>query len=297
MHIADRPRSEGRNQLILDLSRKEVCDYLYDSLAAVLGTGMIAYVKWDFNRNMTEVGNPNVPADQKREITHRYYLGLYSLLERLVTDFPKVLFESCSGGGGRFDAGLLYYMPQVWTSDNSDAIERLRIQHGTSLVYPLSAMSAHVSASPNHQTEHVTPFMTRFNVALTGSFGYELDPTQLSDEEKQLVLATGNTFKSYGEAVAKGTYYRLRDPHGGDHAAWCVVSEDRSLCIATFVLTHVRMYGRNERFCLRGLKPDAVYVDKNSGAEYRGDQLMNFGLHVPLTLEFSSLQWILEEKA
>lgn len=296
LHIGDRPRSEGRNQLILDLSRKEVCDYLYDSLAAVLNTGMIAYVKWDFNRNMTEVGNPNIPADQKREITHRYYLGLYSLLERLVTDFPKVLFESCSGGGGRFDAGLLYYMPQVWTSDNSDAIERLRIQHGTSLVYPLSAMSAHVSASPNHQTGHVTSFDTRFNVALTGSFGYELDPTQLSDGEKQLVLSTGNTFKEYGERIAKGTYYRLRDPHAGDHAAWCTVSEDKSLCIASFVLTHVRMYGHNERIRLRGLKPEATYVDKNTGISYKGDQLMNFGLHVPLSLEFTSLLWILEEK-
>lgn len=296
LHIADRPRSEGRNQLILDLSRKEVCDYLYDSIAAVIGTGMIDYVKWDFNRNMTEVGSEPLGKEKQREVTHRYYLGLYSLLERLVTDFPKVLFESCSGGGGRFDAGLLYYMPQVWTSDNSDAIERLRIQHGTSLVYPMSAMSAHVSASPNHQTGHVTPFDTRFTVAFTGSFGYELDPTQLCDEDKQRVIHTGNLFKEYGERIAKGNYYRLRDPHEETCGAWCTVSEDQSLCIAGYVLTHVRMYGNNERIALRGLKPDALYKEKFTGITYRGDQLMNFGLHAPTTLEYQSILWILEEQ-
>lgn len=295
LHMEDRPRSEGRNQLILDLTRKEVCDYLYDAMAKILKTGMIAYVKWDFNRNMTEVGSKSVPADRQREVGHRYYLALYGLLERLTTDFPDVLFESCSGGGGRFDAGMLYYMPQVWTSDNSDAIERLRIQYGTSLVYPLSAMSAHVSASPNHQTGHETPFDTRFCVALTGSFGYELDPTKLSDEEKQKVLETGAIYKEYGERIAKGRYHRLRDPHEEDCAAWCVVSEDQSLCVAGYVLTHVRMYGPNERVVLRGLKPDARYKEKFSGAVYRGDELMTFGVHAPLSLEYRSLLWIFEE--
>ena len=295
LHMEGRPRSEGRQQLILNLTRPEVCDYLFDAMSKILGTGMIAYVKWDFNRNMTEVGSEILPPDQQREVGHRYYLGLYSLLERLVTAFPDVLFESCSGGGGRFDAGMLYYMPQVWTSDNSDAIERLRIQHGTSLVYPLSAMSAHVSASPNHQTGHITPFDTRFCVALTGSFGYELDPTALSDEEKKKVLETGSLFKEYGERIAKGRYHRLRDPHEEDCAGWCVVSEDGSLCVAGFVLTHVRMYGPNERLVLRGLKPEALYKERFSGKVYRGDELMGFGVHVPLSLEYHSLLWIFEE--
>ncbi|MCH5183631.1 MAG: alpha-galactosidase, partial [Oscillospiraceae bacterium] len=262
---------------------------------AVLKNGRIKYVKWDYNRNMTEVGSPTLPADRQREVTHRYYLGLYELLERLVTDYPNVLFESCSGGGGRFDAGMLYYMPQVWTSDNSDAIERLRIQYGTSLVYPLSAMSAHVSAVPNHQTGHVTPFETRACVAYTGSFGYELDPTKLSDQDKEQVRKTAAIYKEYGECLAKGNYYRLRNPYEESCAAWCTVSEDQSTCVAGYVLTHVRMYGNNERIALRGLKPDALYRERFTGETYRGDQLMNFGLHAPTTLEYHSILWILEE--
>ena len=295
LHVNGRPRSEGRNQLILDLSRQDVCDYLHGAIADVLKTGMISYVKWDFNRNVTEAGSDLLPPDRQREVGHRYYLGLYGLLEKLTCDFPDVLFESCSGGGGRFDAGMLYYMPQVWTSDNSDAIERLRIQYGTSLVYPLSAMSAHVSASPNHQTGHVTPFMTRFCVALTGSFGYELDPTALSEEEKKLVVETGSLYKEFGDVLCAGSYYRLRDPHKEPCSAWCTVSEDRSVCIAGYVLTHVRMYGNNERIALRGLKPDARYRERFSGREYRGDELMAFGLHAPTTLEYQSMLWILEE--
>lgn len=294
LHYVNRPRSEGRFQLILDLTRADVCDYIYESVASVLRDGGISYVKWDFNRNMTEAGSPMLPPERMREVGHRYYLGLYSVLERLVTDFPDVLFESCSGGGGRFDAGMLYYMPQVWTSDNSDAIERLRIQYGTSLVYPMSAMSAHVSASPNHQTDHVTPFDTRFTVAMTGSFGYELDPTALSDEDKQKVRETAQLYKEYGDVLVNGRYHRLRDPHAGNCSAWCTVSADRRTCIAGYVLTHVRMYGNNERIALRGLDPDATYRERFSGALYRGDQLMNFGLHATITLEYRSMLWILE---
>lgn len=295
LHMDGRPRSEGRHQLILDLCRPEVRDYLYDSVSSVLKSGRIKYVKWDYNRNMTEVGSPTLPADRQREVTHRYYLGLYELLERLVTDYPDVLFESCSGGGGRFDAGMLYYMPQVWTSDNSDAIERLRIQYGTSLVYPLSAMSAHVSASPNHQTGHVTPFETRTCVALTGSFGYELDPTKLTDAEREQVKQTAALYKEYGGYLASGTYYRLRNPYEESCSAWCTVSEDQSVCVAGYVLTHVRMYGNNERIALRGLKPGALYRERFTGETYRGDQLMRFGLHAPTTLEYQSILWILEE--
>ena len=295
IHIENRPRSQGRYQLILDLTRKEVCDFVYESVANILRNENVAYVKWDFNRNMSEVGSQSLPASRQREVGHRYYLGLYSVLERLVTDFPDVLFESCSGGGGRFDAGMLYYMPQIWTSDDSDAVERLKIQYGTSLVYPMSAMSAHVSASPNHQTLHVTPFESRFAVALTGSFGYELDPTKLSDEEREKVRNTAQLYKEYGEILAKGDYYRLRNPFEENCSAWCTVSKDRKVCIAGYMLTHVVLYGRNERVELKGLDADALYKEKFTGKVYRGDQLMNFGLHVPLTLEYQSLLWILEK--
>ncbi len=295
LHIDGRPRSEGRKQLMLNLSRPEVCDYLYDSIAAILKDGTISYVKWDFNRNMSEVGNADLPADRQQEVGHRYYLGLYSLMERLVTNFPDVLFESCSGGGGRFDCGMLYYMPQTWTSDNSDAIERLPIQHTTSLVYPLSTMSAHVSASPNHQTGHVTPFDTRFNVAFTGSFGYELDPTSLSDEDKAAVLRTAELYKKYADVAVNGKYYRLRSCYDGDCAAWSYVSDDGNTCVAEFVLTHVRVYPHYERLILKGLDTDAVYRCTDSGTEYTGRELMGYGLPVDLTLEYSSKMWILEK--
>ncbi len=295
IHIDGRPRSEGRNQLILDLGRQEVCDYLYDSISAILRDGSIKYVKWDFNRNMTEVGSAALPADRQKETTHRCYLGLYSLLERLTNDYKDVLFESCSGGGGRFDAGMLYYMPQVWTSDNSDAIERLRIQYGTSLCYPMSAMSAHVSASPNHQTAHVTPYETRLTVALTGSFGFELDPTEMPDDERNRVTDSINLFKEYGDVLQKGRYHRLRNPHDETCAAWCTVSHDKKVCIAGYVLTHVRMYGNNERVALRGLEPKAKYKEKFTGAVYTGEQLMNFGFHAPTTLEYRSILCIFEQ--
>lgn len=295
LHINGRPRSEGRNQLILDLTRKDVCDYLYNSIASMLSTGMISYVKWDFNRNMAEVGSAALPAYRQCEVAHRYYLGLYSLLERLVTDFPDVLFESCSGGGGRFDAGMLYYMPQTWTSDNSDAIERLKIQYGTSLVYPMSAMSAHVSASPNHQTGHVTDFETRLAVALTGSFGYELDPTAVSEDERSAIRESAALFRQYGEVLARGRYHRLISPYEGDCAAWSFVSPDKSVCIAGFVLTHVRLYGPNQRLVLRGLDPDADYRERFSGRVFSGRQLTGFGIDVHLSLEYKSSLWIFEK--
>lgn len=295
LHIENRPRSEGRHQLMLNLSRPEVCDYLYDSIAKILDSGMISYVKWDFNRNMAEVGSEVLPPDRQGEVSHRYYLGLYSLLERLTQSFPEVLFESCSGGGGRFDAGMLYYMPQTWTSDNSDAIERLKIQYGTSLVYPMSAISAHVSASPNHQTAHVTDFATRFTVAFTGSFGYELDPTSLSEEEKLLVAKSAELYKKYGYVLVTGDYYRLKTNYEEDCAAWCAVSQDRAVCVAGYVNTHVRLYDKNQHIRLKGLDKDTAYKDIFTGQTYSGAQLMGFGLPVKITLEYRSQMWILEK--
>ena len=294
LHYAKRPRSEGRYQLILDLTRPEVCDYIYESVAKILRDGGISYVKWDFNRNWSEAGSPALPGNRQKEVDFRYYLGLYSVLERLNEEFPDVLFESCSGGGGRFDAGMLYYMPQIWTSDNTDAIERLKIQYGSSLVYPLSCMSAHISAVPNHQTDHITPFDTRFNVALTGSFGYELDPTKLSEEEQNKVRETAELYKKYGEVLLKGDYHRLRDPHSENCSAWCTVSLDKKVCIAGYVNTHIRLYPNNERIALRGLDSEAAYKEVFTDAVYTGAQLMNFGLHATANLEFHGHLWILE---
>ena len=295
LHVAGRPRSEGRHQLMLDLSRADVCEYIYESLASLLRTGTVDYIKWDFNRNVSEVGSALLPPEKQGEVLHRYYLGLYSVLERLATDFPDVLFESCSGGGGRYDCGIIHYMPQTWTSDNSDAIERLKIQYGTSLIYPLSTMTGHVSASPNHQTGHVTPLNTRFGVALTGSFGYELDPTKLSDDEKKFVTETAQIYKKYGDMIVNGDYYRLRSNYDEDCAAWCIVSKEKDVCIAVYVNAHVRVYPRAEHLSLRGIDPGSRYRDTASGAEYSGKDLLTFGLQVDRNAEYSSAMWILEK--
>ncbi len=295
LHYNNRPRSQGRHQLILDLTRPEVCDYIYESVAKVLRDGGVSYVKWDYNRNMSEAGSPSLPANRQREVDFRYYLGLYSVLERLCNDFPEVLFESCSGGGGRFDAGMLYYMPQTWTSDNTDAIERLTIQYGTSLVYPLSSISAHISAVPNHQTGHVTSLATRAAVAFTGAFGYELDPTKLCDSDKEAIRKTTELYKKYGEVLVNGDYHRLRDPHNDICSAWCTVSKDKSVCVAAHVNTAVRIYPGYEHLELRGLDAEANYKEIHSGAVFTGEQLMNYGMQLYDTNQYESHMWIFEK--
>ena len=212
IHIPGRTRSEARMQLILDLSRDDVCDYIIETLSKVLSSASISYVKWDMNRNMTEIGSAKLPPERQRELPHRYMLGLYRIMEELTTAFPHILFESCSGGGGRFDPGMLYYMPQTWTSDNTDAIERLKIQYGTSLVYPNVSMGCHVSAIPNHQVHRMTPLNTRGVVAMSGNFGYELDITKLSDEEKEMIKEQIKNYKEIRETIQFGDYYRLSSP-------------------------------------------------------------------------------------
>ena len=295
LHYNNRPRSQGRHQLILDLTRPEVCDYIYESVAKVLRDGGVSYVKWDYNRNMSEAGSPALPASRQREVDFRYYLGLYSVLERLNKDFPDVLFESCSGGGGRFDAGMLYYMPQTWTSDNTDAIERLKIQYGTSMVYPMSCISAHISAVPNHQTGHVTSLATRAAVAFTGSFGYELDPTKLCDADKDAVRKTTEIYKKFGQVMVDGDYHRLRDPFTQPCSAWCTVSKDKSVCIAAYVDTQVCIYPAYEHLPLRGLDADADYKEYFTGGVFSGEQLMNYGPQLFKRGEFESHMWIFEK--
>ena len=195
IHIPGRNRSEARRQLILDYSREDVCNYIIEKISEVLSSAPISYVKWDMNRNMSEIGSAKLPANRQREVAHRYILGLYKVLEEITTRFPDVLFESCSGGGGRFDPGMLYYMPQTWTSDNTDAIERLKIQFGTSMVYPNASIGCHVSAVPNHQVDRITPIETRGVVAMSGNFGYELDITKLPESEKEIIKEQVKLYK------------------------------------------------------------------------------------------------------
>ncbi len=278
-----REPSIARNQYVLDMTRKEVRDYLFETISGVLHSANIAYVKWDFNRNLTEAASPALPPERRKETGHRYVLGLYELLERLTSAFPQVLFEGCSGGGGRFDPAMLYYSPQIWTSDDSDAIERCRIQYGTSFVYPPSSISAHVSAVPNHQTGRVTDFSTRGNVAMAGAFGYELDLTKLTAEEKELVKQQVAQYHAYAPLVQDGDFYRLISPFEDENrCAWMSVSPDRSEALVTFVVPKTKV-NFTSYLRLAGLDPDRFYEDSLTGAVRSGSLLMNAGLNLSRT--------------
>lgn len=281
LHVDGRRRTEARQQLILDLSRKDVQDYIVKTISDILSSAPITYVKWDMNRNMTEIGSALLPPERQRETAHRYMLGLYDVLERITSAFPHVLFESCSGGGGRFDPGMLYYMPQTWTSDNTDAITRLKIQYGTSIVYPVSSMGAHVSAVPNHQVGRMTSLDTRGNVALSGNFGYELDLTKFSDKEKEMVKAQVALYKEIRPLVQYGDFYRLLSPFEGNATAWMFVSKDKREAFAVYVQVLQEPYAPLSRFRLRGLDPALDYVFEGDGQTYGGDELMAAGLPVP----------------
>lgn len=292
LHVPDRRRTEGRQQLILDFSREEVCDAVAGMVRDILKSAPITYVKWDMNRNMTEIGSAALPPERQRETAHRYMLGLYRVLEQLTSEFPHILFESCSGGGGRFDPGMLYYMPQTWTSDNSDAVSRLKIQYGTSLVYPLSSMGAHVSAVPNHQVHRHTSLRTRGHAAMSGNFGYELDLTAFTEDEKNEVREQVKLYKEIRHLVQFGDFYRLRNPFEGNEAAWTVVSEDRSEAVLYYfrILSEANEPIRYLR--TRGLDPDAEYRCLEDGAVYGGDRLMHAGLAIPpMHGDFQSFLW------
>lgn len=292
LHVPDRRRTEWRNQLVLDFSREDVCNAVADMIADVLRSAPISYVKWDMNRNMTEIGSAHWPPERQREVAHRYMLGLYRVLERLVSEFPHVLFESCASGGGRFDPGMLYYMPQTWTSDNSDAVSRLKIQYGTSLVYPAVSMGAHVSAVPNHQVGRMTSLDMRAHVAMAGNFGYELDAATMSEEEKDRVREHVRIYKDIREIVQFGDLYRLLSPFEGNEAAWMYVKEDRSEAVVFYYSVLAEANGPLHRLRLKGLDPDADYTleamdglkeaDDAVGVTgvYGGDHLMYAGFHV-----------------
>jgi alpha-galactosidase len=289
--IPSRPLTEGRNQYVLDMSRPEVVDHLFEVLSAVLGSAPISYVKWDMNRNITEPFSPTLPAWRQGEFMHRYILGVYELYDRLTKAFPGILFESCAGGGGRFDPGMLAFAPQTWTSDNTDAIERIKIQWGTSLAYPLSSMAAHVSAVPNHQVGRITPLATRAAVAFFGVFGYELDPTKLSDEERSEVADQVAFYKKWRQLFQRGRFLRLRSPFEGERneAAWMTVADDMRSAVVGYYKILSRPNPGSQRLRLRGLDPNATYrvstwpsanVDGGppSAIDLGGDELMAAGL-------------------
>jgi alpha-galactosidase len=295
IHVQDRRRSEGRNQLVLDLSREEVCNYIINALSKVLKSAPISYVKWDMNRNMTEIGSESLPYERQRETAHRYILGLYRVIDKITCDFPNVLFESCSGGGGRFDPGMLYYMPQTWTSDDTDAVERLKIQYGTSLIYPLSAMGAHVSAVPNHQVHRNTSIKMRGDAAMSGNFGYELDLTKLTEEEKDIVQAQVAEYKELRELIQFGNMYRLLSPFEGNEAAWMVVSEDKSEAFVAYFRVLAVPNGPITRLHLKGLDQNRSYSITGKNGVYGGDELMYTGLSIPKLLgDYQSITWRLK---
>ncbi len=284
IRVEGRDMSIGRDQYVLDMSRKDVRDNVFEQMKVVLSSANIEYVKWDFNRNLTEVSSAALPPERRRETFHRYVLGVYELFERLLTEFPHLLIENCAGGGGRFDPGMLYYSPQIWTSDDTDSIERLEIQYGTSMVYPLTAISAHVSTVPNHQTGRVTDFKTRGAVAMTGAFGYELDITKLTEEEKVLIKEQIAAYHKYYDIIANGDYYRLINPTESRGtldcaAAWESVSADKSEFIFTYVVIKTQV-AVTRYVRMRGLDPEKIYVDTATGKRYSGALLMNAGLNL-----------------
>ena len=284
-YIIETPKrhaSHGRKQYVLDFSRKEVVDNIYEQLVKILDEDEIDYIKWDMNRNITECYSIAYPPEQQGEIMHRYILGVYDLYERLIERYPKILFESCASGGGRFDAGMLYYAPQAWTSDDSDAIERLKIQYGTSFGYPQSMMGAHVSASPNEQLGRNTPLKIRGDVAFFGAFGYELDLDKLSSTKLASIKKQIELMKKYRSIFQYGTFYRLKSPFEGNIVSWMVVSEDKSQAIVGYykILNDVNCEYR--RLYLPGLEADTLYnVQEELGSylgNFTGDELANIGL-------------------
>ena len=284
IQIPGRKPIRSRNQLLLDFSRKEVRDQVFEQICAVLDQGEIDYVKWDMNRSMADVYAGN--------LTYDYVLGVYDFMERLTSRYPDMLLEGCSGGGGRFDAGMLYYSPQIWCSDNTDAINRTRIQYGTSFFYPVSAVGAHVSAVPNHQTGRVTSFHTRGVTAMAGTFGYELNPALLSDEEKQQVREQIASYKKYERLINEGTYWRLSDPIHDEIAAWMSVSKEQDRALVSVVRLMAEANQAAVYVRLRGLKPKAVYLEEYSGKQYSGAALMHTGIVLPFfTHEYEAYQF------
>ncbi|MDF2942298.1 MAG: Alpha-galactosidase [Herbinix sp.] len=280
IHTPGRFQSPSRFQHVLDFSRKEVIDYIYDLMDKCLSKAKISYVKWDMNRYITECYSVTQLPEQQGKIFHQYVLGVYDLYERLISKYPTILFESCSSGGARFDPGMLYYAPQAWASDNSDAIDRIKIQYGTSYVYPLSSIGAHVSHVPNLQNGRTTPLSTRGNVAFFGAFGYEMDLGELSEDDSKQVKEQVEFYKKYVKLFHKGTFYRMDNPFSKDVASWMVISEDRNEALVGYYRLNLSVNCGWKYLKLTGLDPDKLYsVNQGSQLSY-GDELMKIGIMI-----------------
>lgn len=288
IQIPGRKPVRMRNQLVLDFSRKEVRDAIYDQVCTILDRCEIDYVKWDMNRSLSDVYAGNV--------TYDYVLGIYEILEKIVIRYPNLLIEGCSGGGGRFDAGMMYYTPQIWCSDNTDAINRVKIQYGTSFFYPISVVGSHVTAVPNHQTGRSVSLITRGVVAMAGTFGYELNPALMSEEEKNIVKQQVLTYKKYESLICEGTYYRLSSPFTEPFAAWMSVSRDKKQALVSVVRLEAEGNAASMYLKCKGLNPDAVYREENTGVLYDGAALMAAGLVLPgAKSEYEAYQFVLKE--
>lgn len=304
LQVPGRPAAPGRDQFILDLSREEVQENLYQQLKKLFSSIEVDYVKWDMNRNMTDIFSQKLEAIQQGEVAHRYILGLYSLLERLTSEFPKILFESCAGGGGRFDAGMLYYMPQTWTSDNTDPISRIQIQYGTSLVYPISTMGAHIADIPSHQTKRKTPIEIRSDVASSGLLGLELDLAKVQDEDLQVMKEKIAFYKENRSLIQFGNFTRLLSPFENNDAAWAFIKPDQSECLVYYFQTLQQPEPAFKPLKLRGLDPQAIYQSETDAITASGAELMNLGIWVnqqkhgdfySLTLKFTKIGEIKDE--
>lgn len=306
----NRKPNHGRNQYVLNFGLDEVVENIFDQMCKIIDESNLDYIKWDMNRPLTDVFDSNLSADQQGEVFHRYVLGVYRLYEKLITKYPNILFESCSSGGGRFDPGMLYYAPQAWASDDSDAIERLKIQYGTSMLYPISSIGAHVSIVPNHQTNRITPIKTRGNVAFFGAFGYELDLNELSEGDVRIVKEQIAFYKKYRTIIHNGTFYRLLSPFDDDNrTAWMVVSHDKKTAIVAHYKTLNEVNAPYRRLKLKGLDNDGLYnVGQNSLRS--GMELMKAGLvcsdassgqindqnRRPETFDFDSKIWVITQE-
>ncbi len=289
LHAEDRPYTYGREQLVLDLSRHEVCAYVVDAMEKVLSQARIDYIKWDMNRQLTEVESSFLEAGQQGEVFHRYVLGLYGIIEKLTARHPEILFESCASGGGRFDAGMLYYMPQTWCSDNTDPVCRMKIQYATSFVFPPVTMGAHVSVAPNHQTGRNTPLSTRAAMAMSANFGYELDLTKCSEEEMREITEQISFYKTIRDTIQRGRFYRVKNPFLENHGAWNFISQDGREVVAFYFEVLCEPAPAIQILKLKGLDEKAYYQELDTGEVYGGDELMYSGISIlPEKQDFGS---------
>lgn len=297
LRVPGRAPNLERYQLVLDMSRAEVRDYLFESISRILEESHAEYVKWDMNRSLSDVWSGALPRHRQGELYHRYVLGVYDLMERFVSGYPDILWEGCSGGGGRFDAGILYYMPQIWCSDDTDAIERIQIQYGTSFGYPACAMGSHVSGIPNLQTGRSTPLETRGEVAMAGTFGYEMDVRRFTPREREVVKKQIDDFKRFYPVIQCGDYYRLTSPEENqEYAAWQFVTPDGSTSLVSVVGLHAKANPPLLSLRIRGLKAEALYRIEGNDRVYPGNALMHGGIPLPVFRgDYQNIHYYIQE--